>query len=61
MLFWTPCFINVVATYWGENNFDTTLPTEIGRLGTLQKFWMFNMGMKGTIPTEIGLMTDLGK
>eukprot|EP00978_Attheya_sp_CCMP212_P025481 scaffold82038_cov74-Attheya_sp.AAC.2 len=48
-----------IWTDWGANPFDTTLPTEIGRLGSIQFFWMNSMGLKGTIPTEIGLMTDL--
>ena len=53
--------MNVDLIEWGANPFDTTLPTEIGRLGAIRDFCMFNMGLKGTIPTEIGLMTDLGK
>jgi hypothetical protein len=54
-------FMNVDEINWAFNMFDTTLPTEVGRLGAIRNFWMSNMGLKGTIPTEIGLMTDLGK
>jgi hypothetical protein len=53
--------MNVDSIDWVFNNFDTTLPTEVGRLDAIRVFWMDNMGLKGTIPTEIGLMTDLGK
>jgi hypothetical protein len=53
--------MNVDSIEWGFNPFDTTLPTEIGHLGAIRVFAMNNMGLKGTIPTEIGLMTDLGK
>jgi hypothetical protein len=52
--------MNVETMEWAMNLFDTTLPTEIGRFGALRNLWMNNMGLKGTIPTEIGLMTDLG-
>ena len=54
-------FGNSAFTRWFDNRFDTTLPTEVGQLHKLREFWMFNMGVKGTIPTEIGMMTDLGK
>jgi hypothetical protein len=53
--------MNVDLIEWGANPFDTTLPTEIGCLGAIRDFCMFNMGLKGTIPTEILLMTNLGK
>jgi hypothetical protein len=53
--------MNVDWIELGANPFDTTLPTEIGRLGAIRSFFMFNTGLKGTIPTEILLMTNLGK
>eukprot|EP00978_Attheya_sp_CCMP212_P007778 scaffold18109_cov54-Attheya_sp.AAC.5 len=58
-LFLTDQFVNLAFTRWFDNKFDTTLPTEVGQLEKVREFWMFNMGVKGTIPTEIGMMTDL--
>jgi hypothetical protein len=43
-----------------KNDFVGTVPTEMGRLTLLRELWLDESGFKGTIPSEFGLMKDMG-
>ena len=62
-------FKELVRLNLAENFFTGTLPTEIGELGsghtgmedsTLGLFLYENFGLTGTIPSEIGILDELG-
>ena len=43
------------------NNFQGTVPTEIGQWSNLQNLWFADNYITGTIPSEIGNLRDMGE
>lgn len=43
-----------------QNDFVGGLPSEIGRLTLLRELWLWQNAFDGPIPTELGLMKDMG-
>jgi len=37
------------------------MPTELGKLALLRELWLWENGIEGQIPSELGLMIDMGK
>jgi hypothetical protein len=44
-----------------QNDFVGTVPSEMGRLTLLRELWLWENAFEGKIPTELGLMKDMGK
>ena len=55
--------LSSIAAYMrlNQNKIKRKLPTELGTIAFLRALWICDNGIEGRIPSELGLMTDMGK
>ena len=51
--------LNTLSVAYGDHFKGDSIPTEIGMLSTLDKFIAFDVGIAGSIPSQLGQLTQL--
>jgi len=61
--FLTRCHLPIAAAYMhlNQNGLTGAVPTEPGRLKLLRELWLWENSIGGQIPSELGLLKDMGK